>query len=167
MMVRVTVAWLVGSVSAQLLPYSPWPMKGGNAAHSGRALLTGSDNGVSVCTYDTGGGVKSSPAIAGDGTVVVASESGYLYALNPDCSLKWRYSTGNVVKMSSPTIDANGVIYVGSSDMGLHAVTSTGTRKWRYATGGSTADSSPCLDAKGVVYVCSTDGKVYLRRCRC
>jgi hypothetical protein len=49
------------------------------------------------------------------------SDDGYVYALNPDGSLKWRYLTGNAVK-SSPAIADNGVMYVGSSDYSLYAL---------------------------------------------
>jgi len=52
-----------------------------------------------------------SSAVAGLGMVYIASTDGYLYALNPDGGLRWRYKTGNAIT-SSPTIGADGTVYV-------------------------------------------------------
>ncbi|MGB3478299.1 MAG: Ig-like domain-containing protein, partial [bacterium] len=58
---------------------------------------------------------RSSPAIGTDGTIYIGSDDNALYAINPDGTTKWRYSTGNYV-FSSPAIGADGTIYVGSYD---------------------------------------------------
>ena len=159
------LACLLSSASAQLPAYAAWPMKGGNAMHSGDALVAGAGNSVGVFAYETGGQVQSSPAVGADGVVYVASGDQYLYALYPDGSLKWKYDTGGAVSYSSPAVDASGVVYVGSDDAGLHAVyASDGTRKWRYETSGSTGQSSPAVDADGVVYVGSKGGSLYAIR---
>ncbi|MDN5325305.1 MAG: hypothetical protein PWP02_1024, partial [Thermosipho sp. (in: thermotogales)] len=61
----------------------------------------------------------SSPAIGADGTIYVGSDDDYLYAINPDGSLKWKiYGINN-----SPAIDSDGTIYVGGT-FDLYAVTS-------------------------------------------
>jgi len=44
-------------------------------------------DGSLKCTFATGSSIESTPAIATDGTIYVGSDG--LYALNPDCSLKW------------------------------------------------------------------------------
>ena len=38
--------------------------------------------------------VESSPAIGSDGTVYVGSYDGYLYAIKPDGTLKWKFNNG-------------------------------------------------------------------------
>jgi hypothetical protein len=45
-----------------------------------------------------------------------------LYAINPDGSQKWSFTTGDAV-YSSPAIGADGTIYVGSRDNKLYAIT--------------------------------------------
>ena len=45
-------------------------------------------------SFSTGGSVYSNPAIGGDGTIYVGSCDHKLYAINPDGTEKWRYSTG-------------------------------------------------------------------------
>ncbi|MDB4805128.1 immunoglobulin domain-containing protein, partial [bacterium] len=58
------------------------------------------------------GMVYSSPAIGSDGTIYVGSNSGNLYAINPDGTQKWAFETGGGVS-SSPAIGSDGTIYVG------------------------------------------------------
>jgi outer membrane protein assembly factor BamB len=93
---------------------------------------------------------------ASDGTVYVGSGD-YLYALNPDGTLKWRYQTGYEVQ-SSPAIASDGTIYVGSGDY-LYALNPDGTLKWRHQTGGSVR--SPAIASDGTIYVGSDDGYLH------
>jgi len=107
--------------------------------------------------YQTGGPL-SSPAIAADGTVYVGSNDGYLYALNPDGTLKWRHQTGG--PLSSPAIAADGTVYVGSNDGYLNALSADGTLKWRYQTA-CQIHTSPALATDGTVYFGAEDSCVY------
>jgi outer membrane protein assembly factor BamB len=63
----------------------------------------------------------SSPAIGSDGTIYVGSKNGYVYAVNPGGSLKWKLATGFNVD-SSPAIASDGTIYIGSDDDHLYAI---------------------------------------------
>ncbi|MBM3242358.1 choice-of-anchor D domain-containing protein, partial [Candidatus Poribacteria bacterium] len=67
------------------------------------------------------GDVNSSPAIGSDETIYVGSLDNYLYAINPDGTPKWKFSTGGDVD-SSPAIGSDGTIYVGSGDYHLYAL---------------------------------------------
>jgi outer membrane protein assembly factor BamB len=107
----------------------------------------------------TGQSNYSSPAIAPDGTIYVGSQDDYVYALNPDGTLKWRYLTGDVVR-SSPAIAADGTIYVGSYDNRLYALNPDGTLKWSYLTGGNVS-SSPAIAADGTIIFGSSDNRIY------
>ena len=70
-------------------------------------------------SYNTGGQVYSSPAVA-NGIVYVGSVNDTLYALNATTgALLWSYTTGNWI-YSSPTV-ANGVVYIGSYDYNVYA----------------------------------------------
>jgi hypothetical protein len=91
--------------------------------------------------------------------VYIGSEDDYLYALNPDGSLKWRYQTGYSVS-SSPAIGSDGTVYVGSCDDYLYALNPDGSLKWGYQTG-SYVDSSPAIGSDGTVYVGSYDSYLY------
>lgn len=66
--------------------------------------------------------IYSSAAIGADGTIYFSSESRYVYALNPDGTVKYKYdmyvlapasSGSSTITYSSPAIAADGTIYVG------------------------------------------------------
>ncbi len=61
------------------------------------------------------------PAVGADGTVYIASDDGKLYAISPNGTLKWGYSTGNSL-YASPAIGPDGTVYIASDDGKLYAV---------------------------------------------
>ena len=101
----------------------------------------------------------SSPAIGSDGTIYIGSSDSYLYAVNPDGSMRWKYKTGFYV-LSSPVITADGTIYVGSHDKKLHAINPDGTPRWTFETQGFIA-SVPALASDGTIYFGSYDTYFY------
>jgi outer membrane protein assembly factor BamB len=103
--------------------------------------------------------VRSSPAIGTDGSIYFGSSDNYLYALNADGTLRWRYMTGGDID-AGPAIAADGTIYFGSFDHCLYAVNDEGTLKWRYETGGDVR-SAPTIGPDGTVYFASHDGYLY------
>jgi len=154
----------LGAAHAQLMPNSPWPMRGQNLRHTGNGLVAAPGNSAVVVKYKTGAKVSSSPAVDGplaDGTVYVGSYDGYLHAVDPlNGKPKWTYKTGDKVS-SSPAVGADGTVYVGSGDTYLHAITADGKPKWTYKTEGAIFFSSPAVGADGTVYVGSGDGYLY------
>lgn len=114
--------------------------------------------------FTTGGYIVSSPAVAPDGTLYVGTQDKYLYALNPNGSLNWRFLTGDWVD-ATPAIGPDGTIYVGSWDGKLYALTPAGAKKWDYSTGaGNYIYSSPALGADGTIYFGAGDGNLYALR---
>ncbi|HDX9587582.1 TPA: PQQ-like beta-propeller repeat protein [Bacillus pseudomycoides] len=74
-------------------------------------------------------GLLSAPTVSStDGTIYVGGK-GYIYAYNPDYSLKWKYPTKGSVN-DAPVIDKNGVIYVKTTSE-LYALNPDGTLKWK------------------------------------
>ena len=96
---------------------------------------TGGRLGELVWKFQTGGRVRSSPAVS-DGVIYFGSEDGYLYAVDIQSGAeKWKFQTGGRV-WSSPAV-SDGVVYFGSDDTYLYAVDSqTGAEKWKFQTGG-------------------------------
>jgi len=65
------------------------------------------------------------PVIASDGAVIVGSDDGYLYALNPSGTLRWKFpAAGSPLGAirSKPAIGADGIIYFAADDGKLYAV---------------------------------------------
>jgi eukaryotic-like serine/threonine-protein kinase len=82
-----------------------------------------SKTGIALWSYDTGGVVDSSPAVA-NGVVYVGALHNHVgdsvYALKASTGAKlWSYSTGGDV-YSSPAV-ANGLVYIGSDDLNVYA----------------------------------------------
>lgn len=64
--------------------------------------------------------VRSTPAVAKNGTVFFGGGDHYLYAVSADGKAKWQFKTGGPVY--SPTIGADGTVYVLSGDGNLYAI---------------------------------------------
>ncbi|GIP59888.1 MULTISPECIES: S-layer homology domain-containing protein [Paenibacillus] len=115
-------------------------------------------------SFKTEGRVRSSPAIAADGTIYVGSDDGHLYALTASGEQKWKFAIngsdfGNPGIYSSPSIGADGTIYVGGDDSYLYAIHPDGTLKWDLKIGSLVFVSpSPAIGADGTIYVATEDG---------
>ena len=145
---------------------SSWPMFHGSAQHGGQSPYNTSHiDGTIIWSFETGDGIEAGPVIVADGTIYVASHDGYLYAVNPDGSEKWRFSAGEPFwdshyggqyksMMATPAIDDDGTVYVYSSDHHLIAVNSNGTEKWRYhIVWMPDFWSSPAVGDDGTIYI--------------
>jgi outer membrane protein assembly factor BamB len=111
-------------------------------------------------SYTAGRNVRSSPAIAPDGTIYIGTDRGNICALNPDGSLQWSYQTDGDIIYSSPAIGSDGTVFVGTQDNSLYALNPDGTLKWRYETGGDVR-SAPTIGPDGTIYFTSNDGYLY------
>ena len=106
----------------------------------------------------TGDAITCGPSVAADGTIYIGSEDGNFYAINPDGSTRWTYSTGAYFDTSTSSVASDGTIYVGTSST-IYALTANGTIKWTYQLPTSTTTSSPVALAS----VTSADDTLYLK----
>ena len=139
-------------------PYS-WFMFHQNPKHTGLSPYDTSANpGTLKWKYHIGDST-SSPAVDSDGTIYVGSCDHYVYAINHNGTLKWKFGTGGRV-WSSPAIGRDGTIYVGSENGYIYAVYPNGTLRWefdaQYFIG-----SSPTIGKDGTVYIGTQNGYVY------
>jgi outer membrane protein assembly factor BamB len=117
-----------------------------------------------VWTFETGGQVYSSPAVA-DGKVFIGSWDKSLYALDELTGRElWRFETRDRI-YSSPTY-WNGIVYVGTGTEGgskiakLFAVDAeTGVELWSFKAGKNFVGGATVVE--GIIYVGSLDGKLY------
>jgi outer membrane protein assembly factor BamB/DNA-binding MarR family transcriptional regulator len=134
---------------------APWPMFRGNVKHTGLSPYDTSGNPGELKWKFTGNDKVShtSPAIGSDGTIYIGNDDDNLYAINPDGSKKWNFTTGNDIE-ASPTIGSDGTIYVGSDDCNFYAINPDGTEKWRFETGSDGLwFSSAVINSEGIIYV--------------
>ncbi len=130
---------------------------------------TSNNHGGITWTYDTNDEIWfSSPAISKNGTIYFGTTGKYLYAINPDGSLKWSYNVGSEIT-STPVLDSNGIIYIGCGDWALSskkgngkliAINKNGDELWSY-NNNDDVFSSPAIDKNSTVYTISNSGNLY------
>ncbi|HIG99753.1 MAG TPA: PQQ-binding-like beta-propeller repeat protein, partial [Thermoplasmata archaeon] len=76
---------------------------------------------------------------------------GYLYALYPNGTLRWRVSTGDSLAAAGVAIGKFGTIYVGTEM--LRAYNPDGTLKWMIDVQGYIEGTVPAVSADGTIYV--------------
>jgi outer membrane protein assembly factor BamB len=116
-------------------------------------------------SLDVRADIDCCPAIAADGTIYFGTWSGMFCAVNPNGSLKWKFTSGyggvlGCEIISSPAIGKDGTIYFGCRDRKFYALRPDGHKKWQFQTGGW-VDSSPAVAADGTVCFGSWDKTFY------
>ncbi len=123
----------------------------------GNLLALPANLAAPLWSYRTGDSILSSPAICG--AIYVGSSDGYLYALNPDGTLRWRNQIGSAIR-SSPAVAPDSTIYVGADNQYLYAVNPNGTTRWNiWLT--EAVHSSPLIGPDGTVYIGATNGRLW------
>jgi len=113
----------------------------------------------------------TSPAIGIDGTIYIATENNYLYAFNPDTSIKWRTllplsSSVQTSPILGLDINGNNIVYIlcNSSQTNLYAVDNLGDilPNWPISLNGAVR-SGPSMGLDGTIYVSArtTTSNVY------
>jgi outer membrane protein assembly factor BamB len=147
--------------------YSIWmafPSIGDNGtiySASGSVVDAVSPNGNIQWGFNLEGyGTFTPPAIGSDGTIYFGSTLatdvtlGYVYAINPNGTLKWKSQINNS-GFSSPTIGPDGTIYIissGPNSSFLYAFNSNGIMKWSRFVDCSNSKSTS-IGADGTIYL--------------
>lgn len=139
---------------------SPWPMFMHDPQHTGRSEFKGPDYPMVKWVFELGNG--SGLVIGHDGTIyavgVYYQSEAYLYAINPDGTLKWKTElSGKYISSSSPVIASDGTIYFGLDDQNLYAVSSSGEKLWQFNTRDCN-NLPPAVGSDGVIYASSAFG---------
>ena len=112
-------------------------------------------------SFQTGGAVRSSPALGTNGLVYFGSSDSKLYALDAVTGVKrWELASSASI-IASPAIGPDGTVFVGSTDGNLSACDGlSGKQRWSFVTGDALF-SSPALGANGVLYVKGSSGTIF------
>jgi outer membrane protein assembly factor BamB len=143
---------------------SAWSMQSHDIRHTGCSQYSTADNpGTEKWRFRTfdWGLVETSAVIDNDGIIYFGTIGGdsTLYALYPDCTKKWHYTTPGLI-WSSPAIAEDGTIYVADWSSKLHAMNPDGQRKWVFSTG-DPASTSPNIAEDGTIYVGTMGGYLF------
>lgn len=125
-----------------------WLSFRGDAALTGVAGSALPEEPAPVWSFETGGGIESTAAIAG-GVAYVGSLDGHLYALDlAGGRLRWKYAAGDEIK-SSPAVAA-GVVYFGDEAGRFHAVdAATGEARWTFQAAAAVTSPPNLADLAG------------------
>ena len=132
---------------------SAWPTYGHDNRHTGQSPYNTRDNPMDVKWRFEADylGFKSSPVIDQNGVLYLPARDNYLYALNTDGSVRWRYKI-NDWGSDSPALAEDGTIYIGSLDNKLYAVNPDGSLNWRFDAQYDIIESSPTVGDDGTIY---------------
>jgi outer membrane protein assembly factor BamB len=124
----------------------------GGLARTGSFAVTGLPTLSGVAwTLKTGGPVRSSPVVA-DGVLVVGSDDGNVYAVDPATGAeRWRFATGGPVQASA-TI-AGGCVFIGSKSGFMHALDlRDGRELWRWTNDPANPKLFPITNSTALAY---------------
>jgi outer membrane protein assembly factor BamB len=128
----------------------------------GRAIDAFGPDGTHLWRYSEWGHYVGAVVVAQDGTVLAATASGMLIALDANGNMVWSHYTGGTIG-SSPAIGPDGTVYIGSQNGQMHALDPDGNLLWTYDTL-SNVTSSPTVSAEGTVYFSCRNGEFYAIR---
>lgn len=132
-----------------------------NSSRGSYNIAVLNSNGEEQWTYKAGDVVRSTPAVADDGTFYIGSYDDNLYAFKAASStILATYNTSDNVKYTSPAIDADGTVYYGGDNQKLCALSAlTLNELWTADCGGDI--QAPPVIGSDAVYVCANNGKMY------
>ena len=110
-------------------------------------------------------GFVNSASICADGTtyIVDAHDVHYMYALNPDGTIKWQFKHEWGHMWDSVSIGPDGTLYAGSENGFFIAVNPDGTFKWIYRHHGYMpfGELKAAIDKNGTIYTGCWSGDLY------
>jgi outer membrane protein assembly factor BamB len=138
---------------------SCWTEFGRDASRSRRSSLAGPTTNQRAFVFSGSLlDIKSSPAVASDGTVYVGTDDSRVYAVNVDGSQKWRSANTGAPVRTSPAIGFGGAIFVANDIAKLVKLDKdTGATLCQVTLQGLLTDSSPVIGSDGTVYIGSDD----------
>jgi outer membrane protein assembly factor BamB len=100
----------------------------------------------------------SAPLVADDGTIMIGCSNDYVYALNPDGSVKWADSIGSQV-FATGALGSDGTAYFQTVDTTVVALRPDGSKLWEFYNEGSF--TAPVVGADGTVYAINQNGTLH------
>jgi len=145
---------------------SPWPIAHGNMQCTGRTKYQGPQQGFIEWKFPEEGQWlrenNGSAVIGEDGTIYFTTNH-YLYALNPDGSIKWKFFSESFMS-GSPMIGAGDIIYIatGNHDKGCYyAINNEGKIIWEYNTPEDLYSYGDAIGLDGTIYFAGSRGTLY------
>ncbi len=127
----------------------------------GRITLTIADAAWQYVSDDPG---YATPALAPDGTLYFPDSFGYVHAVRPDGTRKWRSSILDIAGYflgGALAVGPDGTVYAADDFGYVYALDpATGRTRWEFETG-DFIWAAPAIGADGMIYIKSDDGQLY------
>jgi len=106
---------------------------------------------------------ESGYLINNEGTIFFGSQSGWLYAINTNGTLKWKYNTLANIYQSVMNTDLQGNIYITNASDSLFCFSEEGQLKWKVRYGNGMFPSSVSFSPDGkTIYVAAKNDSIYV-----
>lgn len=140
-----------------------WNQHKGNAKNTGQIFAKGPDVPALLWKFtfeDNDIVERSSPVVDNQGNVYVGTIKGYLYSIDKEGNLNWKYNIGSKIE-TTPAV-SNDTIYLSNKGI-LYAINYNGTLKWSKSinTNPSKYPSSPTISNDGTIYVATISSSNY------
>ena len=140
-----------------------WPVRSGDAQHTGRAVSAGPGFGGPVFLWASpplGSAISTSPAIGAGGAIFVGTAGGVVAALSSAGRLLWTHAAGAQVN-DSPALTDDGRVLVGTSAGRLLALdATTGLLNFSFQTGAASVQGAPTIAGSCILFG-ARDGYAY------
>jgi len=149
----------VAAGSGSGLANSAWPKVGHDLQNTGQSPYVGPQTDTIKWTFLAGGHFYNpTPVFGADGTIYVGDANKNLYALDPNGTPKWKYTTSGTTPsysyFGSAAVGSDGTIYITPNCGRLFAITPVGSEKYRpLIAGASYPHSGPSIGTDGTIYV--------------
>jgi outer membrane protein assembly factor BamB len=133
---------------------APWPTVGGCVSRTSRSAFVGTSSSsrkwsLAASSEPNWYVAHSGPFIDRDGNIYFGDDTG-LVAVNPDGTLRWRASIGDVSYGFAIAADGTIIVSANSRDSALFAIRPDGTVRWSRKIGQD--DLVPAIDDDGTIY---------------
>ena len=118
--------------------------------HTNRSPFVGPRSPTLAWSFDTGGPIGAAPAVLDDGTILVASLAGKLFALSPEGQVRYSVDLGERVYASPLVHDES--IFVGSDAHRFFGLTAAGGIRFRLDTDGDVDTGAVPAPWGGIVF---------------
>lgn len=104
--------------------------------------------------------LAGSPAIAADGTLILASAAGRVTAIEPSGAVRWQVALDRG-SVGGPGLSQAGLIFVLGDDGGVTALASNGAVRWRFNPPAPRAPLGPGIVSGDGAFYYATDGELH------
>jgi len=115
---------------------APWPSMRHDLHNTGHGSIAAAYHGDRPWSFATGRGLFITPVIDSRGVIYFGSADNNFYAVNPSGTLRWKFTTGNIIDAAAALDASQRTVTIGSADENLYHL-STAARParrviWRY-----------------------------------